>query len=81
MLAFRPFDTNNTVQQSLLCLSPPTKKCEKSPGKDPIDADMLYRSASKDSERCSGFKFDLQSVTNSDNMRASKPLSNVLQPT
>ena len=42
MLAFRPFDTNDAVQHTRLGLSPPTKKCQKSPGKVPMDADMVY---------------------------------------
>jgi len=61
MQAFRPFDTNNAMQQSMLGISPPQKKCDKSPSKVPINADMLYHPSSDQS--LSGFKFDLQSVT------------------
>ena len=60
MLAFRPFDTNNRTQQSRLGLSPPSKKCTKSPGKVPLHADMLFRS--DDPANDFNFKFDLQSV-------------------
>ena len=59
MLAFRPYDTNNAENQSYLGLSPPAKKCDKSPGKVPIDADLLYRGLNDSSD----FKFSLKSVT------------------
>lgn len=58
MLAFRPYDTNNTLQQEKLGISPPTKKCAKSPGKVPHVADLLYRIGDT-AEADSGFKFNL----------------------
>ena len=58
MLAFRSYDTNSAVQQEKLGISPPTKKCAKSPGKVPHVADLIYRvDNSADSD--SGFKFNM----------------------
>lgn len=62
MLAFHPFDTNNRAQQNRLGLSPPSKKCNKSPGKVPLDADMLFRSDDPTSDFT--FQFDLKSIAN-----------------
>ena len=62
MLAFRPYDTNNTMQLEKLNMSPPSKKCAKSPGKVPLHSDLLYHAGNTaDEENC--FKFNLQSVT------------------
>ena len=62
MLAFRPFDTNNSAHQARLGLSPPSKKCDKSPSKVPINGDMLFRCEEPTNDQ-SSFKFNLQSVT------------------
>jgi len=64
MLAFRPHDTNNSELKSHLGLSPPAKKCIKSPGKIQIDEDLLFKSQNVKESR--SFKFDLQSVTMND---------------
>ena len=61
MLAFRPYDTNNSALQSQLGLSPPTKKFNQSPQKMLIDADLVYKASNVEEDR--SFKFDLQSVT------------------
>ena len=45
MLAFRPFDTNNAEAQTQLGISPPAKKCAKSPSKVPMVANLVYNSA------------------------------------
>ena len=63
MFAFRQYDTNSSVDQERLNISPPSKKCAKSPGKVPILSDMLYRADSDSTDSDSGFKFNLQSVT------------------
>lgn len=60
MLAFRQFDTNAAAQSSFLGLSPPSKKSDLTPSKDPINKNMLYEPGSPLQK--SGFKFDLQSV-------------------
>ena len=71
MLAFRPFDTNGTAQQSYLGLSPPSKKSATTPSKDPIDKNLLYQPSSPDKQQ-SGFKFELQSVACISSTRAKK---------
>ena len=42
-MLFKPFDTNNATHQSQLGLSPPAKKCDISPSKVPMNADLLYK--------------------------------------
>ena len=61
MQAFRQFDTNSATQQSLLGISPPEKKCDKSPSKVPLDSDLLFDPSGFNCDP--SFKFDLQSVT------------------
>jgi len=61
MLAFRPFDTNNAVEQARLGLSPPSKTCTISPSKVPHDGNFLFNSASPEKTR--DFKFDLTQVS------------------
>lgn len=63
--AFRPFDTNNPINQERLNLngcSPPSKKCDKSPQKVPMYADLLYRASEDDDDSNSAdgdFQFNL----------------------
>lgn len=61
-MLFKPFDTNNVTHQETLGLSPPIKKCDKSPSKVPQNADLLFREYELDDNK-SGFKLDLQSIT------------------
>ena len=72
MLAFRPYDTNSTMQQQKLGISPPTKKCAKSPGKVPLHADLLYR-VGDSAEADRDFKFNLQSISVSSSSYSSEP--------
>ena len=43
MLAFQPYDTNNSSNQQKLNLSPPAKKCGISPSKVPFDGNLLFK--------------------------------------
>ena len=61
-MLFRPFDTNNLMNQTNLGLgdSPPTKKSNMSPSKMPWNADLLFRENNElISHQNSGFKLDL----------------------
>ena len=70
MLAFRPFDTNDAAQQSFLGMSPPSKKSQLTPSKDPIEKNMLYEAHSPN--KPSGFRFDLQSVVCGQNAKSTE---------
>ena len=60
-MLFRPYDTNNEASvQPMLGLSPPTKRCDKSPSKVPMDSDLIFHADSDDQGSC--FQFDLQTV-------------------
>ena len=63
--AFRPYDTNNAMHQERLNIgcSPPLKKCDKSPQKVPMYADLLYREQPEEDENSGAdFQFNLQSI-------------------
>lgn len=46
--------------QPMLGLSPPSKRCDKSPSKVPMDSDLIFHADSDDHGSC--FRFDLQTV-------------------
>ena len=63
--AFQPYDTNNAMHQERLNIgcSPPLKKCDKSPQKVPMYADLLYREQPEEDENSGAdFQFNLQSI-------------------
>ena len=65
--AFRPFDTNNAIHQERLNIgcSPPSKKCDKSPQKVPMYADLVYRGQPED-QNSADFRFNLQTIVTND---------------
>ena len=48
-------------------MSPPAKKSQLTPSKDPVEKNMLYEAYSPDKQ--SGFRFDLQSVVCNQNAK------------